>query len=170
MRHEEEKSVADKDLNKTSDEKEEASAVIIAKGILGATLGAIPSMFLWIVLGKVGYLASIVGFFMFLGEIIACNYFTRKSKQMNLETAIIICGIVTLIAVYLCERIVWSWQIMDVFNSEEYYAGFFDYFMNFGEMLDSLELNNDFYSSLIKSYVFAVIGAVGSVTKITKNN
>ena len=89
---------------------------------------------------------------------------------MNLETAIIICGIVTLIAVYLCERIVWSWQIMDVFNSEEYYAGFFDYFMNFGEMLDSLELNNDFYSSLIKSYVFAVIGAVGSVTKITKNN
>lgn len=60
--------------------------------------------------------------------------------------------------------------MMDVFNSEEYYTGFFDYFTNFNEMLDYLELNNNFYSSLIKSYVFAAIGAVGSVLKITKNN
>lgn len=60
MRYEEEKSVADDALNQTSAEKEEVYAVIIAKAVLGAILGAIPSMFLWIVLGKVGYLASIV--------------------------------------------------------------------------------------------------------------
>lgn len=170
MGFEEERTVTDEALIEASAEKEEATAVIIAKAVLGAILGAIPSMFLWIVLGKVGYLASIAGFFMFLGELIACDFFTKKSKHMNLETAIVICGIVTLIAVYLCERIVWSWQMMDIFNSGEYYAGFFDYFMNFDELLEALELNNSFNSSLIKSYIFAAIGAVGSVLKITKNN
>ncbi len=168
MASEEERTV-DEALIENSDEKCDSTAVILTKAILGAMLGAIPSMFLWIVLGKVGYLASIAGFFMFLGELVACDFFTKKSKQLNLETAIVICGIVTLIAVYLCEKIVWSWQMMDLFNSEEYYAAFFDYFMNFDKLLDELELNNSFNSSLIKSYLFAIIGAVGSVLKITKN-
>ena len=168
MGFEEERSVPDAALDEAA-VTEQSTAVIIVKAVLGAMLGAIPSMFLWIVLGKVGYLASIAGFFMFLGELVACDFFTKKSGQLNIQTAIVICGIVTLIAVYFCERVVWSWQMMDVFNSAEYSAGFFDYFLNFDDLLDYLELNNSFNSSLIKSYIFAAIGAVGSVLKITKN-
>ena len=58
---------------------EESTLLILGKALLGAMLGAIPAMLLWVVLGKVGYLAAISGFFMMAGEIIACDHFTRKA-------------------------------------------------------------------------------------------
>ncbi|MBQ5331685.1 MAG: hypothetical protein J6K92_00265 [Oscillospiraceae bacterium] len=150
---------------------EESTLLILGKALLGAMLGAIPAMLLWVVLGKVGYLAAISGFFMMAGEIIACDHFTRKSRNMNIQTALVICVIVMIIDVYLCERFVWSWELCDVLNeySEDGYSvGIFDCFKNFSEITEVLEIQADFTSSLVKSYLFAVLGAVAGVMKLAK--
>ncbi|MBP1561053.1 MAG: hypothetical protein J6C96_07410 [Oscillospiraceae bacterium] len=145
---------------------EESTVSVLAKAVLGAMLGAIPAMFLWVVVGKVGYLAAICGFFMFLGEMYACHFFTKKSGQMNIQTAIIICVVVMLIDGYICQRIVWSWELSDFFSSEGYQVGFFECFKNFNKFMEDFGVQGDFTSSLIKSYLFAALGVVASIKKI----
>lgn len=152
-------------------ETEESTLVILGKALLGAMLGAIPAMLLWVVLGKVGYLAAISGFFMFLGEIIACNYFTRKSSQMNIWVALIICAVVMIFDVYLCERFVWSWELCDILNEYgegEYSVGILDCFKNFNEFTAVFEVQEDFTASLVKSYLFAALGGFAGVMKLAK--
>ena len=152
-------------------ENEESTLVTLGKALLGAMLGAIPAMLLWVVLGKVGYLAAISGFFMFLGEIIACNYFTRKSSQMNIWVALVICAVVMIFDVYLCERFVWSWELCDVLNEYgegEYSVGIFDCFKNFKELTAAFEVQEDFTASLVKSYLFAALGGFAGVMKLAK--
>ncbi|MCI7767339.1 MAG: hypothetical protein MSJ26_05065 [Oscillospiraceae bacterium] len=155
-------------MDREADE-EESALLIIGKAILGALLGAIPAMFLWVVLGKVGYLAAISGFFMMLGELVACDHFTRKSRDMNIQTAVVICGIVMIIDVYLCERFVWSWELCDVLNEyggDGYSVGILDCFKNFNDLTAAFEVQEDFTASLVKSYLFAVLGAVAGVMKL----
>lgn len=150
---------------------EDSTLLILGKALLGAMLGAIPAMILWVVLGKVGYLAAISGFFMMLGELVACNYFTRKSRDMNIQTALVICVIVMIFDVYLCERFVWSWELCDVLNEygeDGYSVGILDCFKNFNELTAAFEVQEDFTSSLVKSYLFAVLGAVAGVMKLAK--
>lgn len=150
---------------------EESTLLILVKALLGAVLGAIPAMFLWIVLGKVGYLAAISGFFMMLGELVACSYFTRKSRNMNIQTALVICVIVMIIDVYLCERLVWSWELCDIlkeYSEDEFSISIISCFKNFGDIIESLDIQGDFTSSLVKSYLFAALGAAAGVMKLAK--
>ena len=152
-------------------ETEESTPVTLGKALLGAMLGAIPAMLLWVVLGKVGYLAAISGFFMFLGEIIACNYFTRKSSQMNIWVVLVICAVVMIFDVYLCERFVWSWELCDVLNEYgegEYSVGILECFKNFNEFTAVFEVQGDFTASLVKSYLFAALGGFAGFMKLAK--
>ena len=150
---------------------EESTAVTLLKALLGAVVGSLPAVFLWIVLGKAGYVAAIAGFFMFLGSIIACDKFTSKSSNMNIWAGVVICAVVMIINVYLCERFVWSWEMSDALNeySEgEYHIGIFDCFRNFTEFTALLEVQEDFTLSLVKSYIFALLGGVAGVRKLAK--
>ncbi len=150
---------------------EESTLIILGKALLGAMLGAIPAMLLWVVLGKVGYLAAISGFFMFLGEMIACDFFTKKSRQMNIWVALIICAVVMIVDVYLCERFVWSWELSDILNEYgegEYSVGILDCFKNFNELTAAFEVQEDFTASLVKSYLFAALGGFAGVMKLAK--
>lgn len=150
---------------------EQSTAVIVLKGILGAVLGSLPSVFLWIVLGKAGYVAAIGGFFMMLGELYACDFFTKKSGQMNVQTAMVICAAVMLLNVWLCERFVWSWELRDIIrdmaaeNVTVLYC-----FTNFDSIIEAAELRTDFDNALMRSYAFAALGAVAACVKLFKKN
>ncbi len=154
-------------MNSTTDiNAEESAAVSVIKCVIGAVLGSIPSMILMVVLGKVGYLASICGFFMIFGQMYACDFFTRKSTQINVETALVICVIVMAAAVYVCERMIWAWELKDAEASGV--ASFSYCFLNFGRLAEQLDIEYEFLSALIKSYVFAAIGAVAGYFKFAK--
>ena len=150
---------------------DESTLPVLGKALLGAMLGAIPAMLLWVVLGKVGYLAAISGFFMFLGEMIACDFFTKKSSQMNIWAALVICTVVMIFDVYLCERFVWSWELCDVLNEYgegEYSVGILDCFKSFNELTEAFEVQEDFTASLVKSYLFAALGGFAGFMKLGK--
>lgn len=147
-------------------DRDESAALTMFKAVIGAILGSVPSMILWIVLGKAGYAAAICGFFMMLGELYACDFITRKSRQMNTEAALLVCVIVMAAAAYLCERVIWSWELADLLYSEG--VTFSDCFLNFGSITDDLDIKYDFLASLIKSCVFAAIGAAAACIKLFK--
>lgn len=154
--------------NNTEKISEELAAVTVLKGVIGAFLGTVPSAILWIALGKVGYIGEICGFFMIFGELYMCNSMTRKSNEMNAETAIVICIIVTAVMVYVCERFVWSWDIYDALapNGPSLTACF----LHFEDLKDNMEISGDFTSELVKSYVFAALGATTHIAKAIKFN
>ena len=154
-------------MNSGADSIHEESAVLtVIKAAAGAVLGSVPSMILWVTLGKAGYVAAIGGFFMITGEMLACGFMTKKSRQMNIETATVICIIVMAAAIYTCERLIWSWELADLLYAEG--LTFSDCFLNFGRVAEELDLKYDFRVSLIKSGLFAAIGAIPGYLKVCK--
>ena len=154
--------------NKDDDLHEESEIITIIKGIVGAMLGTIPSMLLWIVLGKVGVVAALCGFFMILGELYACDFMTKKSGQMNKETALLICAIVMLVTIYICERMIWAWELSDVLSRSG--LTFSDCFLNFKSLLEELEIAADFEASLIQSYIFAILGGAAGASRLFRSS
>ncbi len=142
-----------------ADEGENSSGFIIAKAVAGAFIGTIPAAVLWIAMGRVGYISSLCGFFMIFGEMYMCSLLTKNEKDMNIETAVVICIIVTIAMVYLCERAVWSYDL--------YYAvpecpsvGYC--FVHFEKLITGTDISDAFDSALFRSYIFAAIGAATS--------
>lgn len=149
--------------DKLINESDESATLTIVKAVFGAFIGTIPSAVLWITMGKVGYISEMCGFFMIFGEMYICSLMTKKSHDMNIETAIVICIIVTLIMVYVCERAVWSWNICDALGSAGPSVGYC--FLHFENLIMDTELNSDFEAELFKSYIITAMGATTNVVK-----
>lgn len=151
----------------TDSERNEMSLITVVKGIIGAILGTLPSVILWIALGKTGYVAAIGGFFMILGEMYICDRMTRKNRDMNIETALVICVIVMAVTVYICERIIWSWELCDLLSPNG--PTLIECFLNFKTILTELEITPVFDKSLFQSYIFAALGAIAGIAKIVRS-
>ncbi len=149
--------------DKLDNEYNESATLTLIKAVFGAFIGTIPSAVLWITMGKVGYISEMCGFFMIFGEMYICSLMTKKSRDMNFETAIVICIIVTLIMVYVCERAVWSWDIYDTLGPAGPSVGYC--FLNFESLIMDTELNSDFEAELFKSYIITAMGATTHVVK-----
>ena len=147
---------------------ENSSVFIIAKAVAGALIGSIPASILWICLGRVGYIASVCGFFMIFGEMYLCSLFTKNEKDMNIETAIVVCIAVTIAMVYLCERAVWSYDLYYALAPECPSVG--SCFVHFEKLITGTEISADFDSALFRSYIFAAIGAATSSFRALKYN
>lgn len=151
----------------TNGEQNEMSAITVLKGIIGAIIGTLPSVILWVTLGKTGYVAAIGGFFMILGEMYICDRMTRKNRNMNVEIALVICVIVMAVTVYNCEKIIWSWDLCDLFGSNG--PTLIECFFNFNYFLEELEMTAEFYRQIFQSYIFAVIGAIVGIAQIIRS-
>ncbi|MCH5349892.1 MAG: hypothetical protein J1E40_11260 [Oscillospiraceae bacterium] len=141
------------------EQNEESEIITIILAVLGAVIGTLPSMLLWVVLKKVYSFekAEIAGIFMMIGELYFCNLMTKK-RYINVESALFICVVVMVAAVYLCEKVVWTWEIMYI--PSQYEASFTGCFENFGQLLKELDMEYDFQESLIKSYALAAMGGI----------
>lgn len=94
---------------------EESIVITALKAVLGAVIGAIPGMALWIIIGKIGYVTSLCGMLIALG-IIAGYHFMTKNSDFPIKVGLIICLIVMIIAIYVSQRIIWTWVIADAFQ------------------------------------------------------
>ncbi|MGN0638102.1 MAG: hypothetical protein ACI4J0_07000 [Huintestinicola sp.] len=145
--------------------------LIFVKAIIGAMLGAIPAMLLWAALHKLGViLTSVCGFVMFLGEMIVCDRFMGKSGRLNIRAMLVICAVVAIPGIYLCERFVFACQLSDYLYTFGYLrsADLKECFMNFERELVIFESRGHFILSLALSYFFAVLGGIPGVRKLKK--
>ncbi|HRR75928.1 MAG: hypothetical protein IJK31_09255 [Ruminococcus sp.] len=89
--------------------------VTFFKGILGALVGALPGLIVWVVLGKYRIRAAIVGFFLAAGVVKGYSLFTKKNRIPVIIGMLICTGIIAG-AVYLAQRLTLSWLMTDSFE------------------------------------------------------
>lgn len=88
----------------------------ILKAVLGALVGAIPGMALWVIIGKTGYIASVCGLLLAAGIVFGYTFMT-KDDGIPLSWGVVICLVIMVSAVYFAERIVWTWEMVDAFKA-----------------------------------------------------
>lgn len=99
-----------------STRSDDSQLLPLLKGILGAAIGALPGMLLWIILGKVGFVASACGLLLALGVVFGYTLMTKDSG-LSAGCAVLTCLIIAVLAIYMAERIVWTWEIADMFKT-----------------------------------------------------
>lgn len=99
---------------------EESALIPVLKGIIGAVIGAVPGIILWVLIGKMGFIASVCGLILSAGIVFGYSFLTKKESHPVTESAAIpVCLIVMIAAVYIAQRLVWSWIFAEAF--EDFY-------------------------------------------------
>ena len=94
---------------------EESSMFIqLLKAIGGALIGAIPGILLWIIVGRIGFVAIICGGILALG-VVAGYTFMSKDGALPEIYGIVVCVAIIIISVFLAEKVVWCWKMADMF-------------------------------------------------------
>lgn len=168
------------------------SAVIPAvAAFFGACIGVIPGAWLWIVIGKSGYIVDVVAFVMAFGAVFAGRFVARRSgaeKVDILQAAA--CTIIVGTAVFISARIVYIENIVKALNAyvPSYQAQWSDelikeavckqYMINditysecskhFLYLLAETGLKKSYFSHIIQSILVALGGILLPVRKISK--
>ena len=130
------------------------------KGIAGAVIGSLPGILLWVILGYLGFTAAIVGFVIAFGILFGYGKFGGAADK----SAIIICVVTMLVAVFAGEYL--SWAVVVHSALKEYDITLGDCVSNLFSILDLAEMKSDFVFSLLKGYLFAFLGAFGLIRKM----
>ncbi len=103
------------DLGRLPDNNNESVVLELVKATLGAVVGALPGLILWILIGKVGFVAAICGSILAMGTIAGYTFMT-KDNYFPQKYGVIICIAVIVIAVFMAEKVVWCWELSDQFK------------------------------------------------------
>ncbi len=103
------------DMGGLPDNNEESVMLELIKAVLGAVVGALPGFILWILIGKVGFVAAICGSVLAMGTIAGYTFMT-KDNFFPQKYGVIICIAVIVIAVFMADKIVWCWELSDHFK------------------------------------------------------
>lgn len=94
----------------------EYNIITVLKGIIGAVIGALPGIAIWILLGKIGVISSAVGLLVIFGIVLGCHFMT-KNNELPEKFSIVICIAVFLIAMIISEKIIWTWELAESFSN-----------------------------------------------------
>lgn len=103
------------DFEETPPAAEGSVVLEVVKAILGAVVGAIPGMLLWILIGKIGFVAVICGMILAVGVTAGYKFMTKDDFLPEIY-GVVICVAVIAVSIYLAERIVWSWELSEQFT------------------------------------------------------
>lgn len=94
----------------------ESPVITALKGLVGAVIGAIPGMLIWIILGKVGFVFSAVGILIGFGILMGYGVMVKDTDALPIWLMLVIFFVVFAIAMILSEKIVWTWELADTFK------------------------------------------------------
>lgn len=139
--------------------------VTLLKGILGAVIGAIPGMLLWIIVGKLGFIFSAIGILIAAGSVYGFGLMTKKGN-LPIALGLAVCAVVFLLAIYFAVRIEYAWELASVFAEEGMSEfTFFKCFFHLGEIFDLFDLKGEYIWGLIKAEFFGLLGGFAVLFK-----
>lgn len=137
----------------------------MAAGLVGALGGALLGGIVVLILGQLGYVASLSGL---IAAVCALKGYELLAKKMSVKGAIIAC-VAVLIMIYVGHRADWAIEIMKVFKSEVGIdLDFFTAFRSVPEVVRTVEASDEYSKNLLMVYLFAALGAVPTVIKSLK--
>lgn len=133
-------------------------------GTVGALIGALISMGVYLLLGRLGVIAAIAGFVAFIA-IFGGYYFLAKDIS---KVGIIICVVILILTVYVSNRLDWAISISGELKK---YGSDYDEFTvsycykNISAILALADAKGRYILNLVLSYVFTVVGGFSALKK-----
>lgn len=133
----------------------------VLTGIVGALLGSLIGVFIIVLLGQLGYVASVSGLVMAVATVKGYELFGRKFSKEGAIISIL----VILVMVYAGNRLDWAISVaayieLDIFST----------FRALPLILKSGDLTFDYYKSLAMVYLFSLLGAIPTIISAFKNS
>jgi uncharacterized protein (DUF983 family) len=132
--------------------KEQKSNVLT--GIVGALLGSLIGLALWVIVGLLGYIAAICGLILAICTIKGYELFGGKLNKRG----ILITLIITLVMVYVSQYLTLGFEIYNQFKAD-YAISIFDAIKTVPEALKDSDVSREFYLYLGLGYLFTLLGS-----------
>lgn len=129
----------------------------IIAGIVGALLGSLIGVISIVIVGQLGYVASICGLIMAVCTLKGYEFLGRRFSNIG----IFISSIIILIMIYIGCQLDWAISIMSYYEV--------DIFTAFRAVIDGYIDMSAFKGNLMLLYLFAIIGAVPTILKAIRS-
>ena len=133
----------------------------ILLGIIGAILGSIPGLIVWLLLSKLGVIAAISGVILIAGTLLGYSFFAKKVSALGF----IFCIAVVLFMVFFATKLSWCIEIHSEFKD---FLTFKECFSDFSSLLKAAECTGLFIRDLFMGYLITAISAVAAFKKFLR--
>lgn len=144
-------------VNRQVEKKSQNSKTV--PGIIGAFLGGLIGVVLWVLIYRVGYIAGIAGL---VTVVCAMKGYEMLGGCLD-KKGVIITTVMSLALIYLANHISWSWEIFDAFNEYDMGWTFGEIFGQLHYILGELDATGAFFGDMA---IGALLSVVASVTRI----
>ncbi len=133
-------------------------------GLIGAFVGSLIGVALWILIYKMGYIAGIAG-----AVAIICAMKGWEMLGGALDVKGIICSFVlSLVMIYFGHQIAVTWELVDAFKEIDIKTDFFEVYKNMGEILEWADATGEYWSDLIIGYLLTIVVGISFVVNAFK--
>lgn len=133
---------------------------LTGRTILGAILGSLPGILLWIILGSFGITWALVGTVIAIGILFGFEKFGGTLDKAG----IIICIVTLLVAIFIGEYMSWAMVFYSELKENDFTLT--DCTFHLMSLLDLAEAKGSFFWSVAKGYLFGIGGAFGILKKL----
>ena len=135
-------------------------------GTLGALIGSLIGVALWIVIYKMGYIASLAG----LATVICAMKGYEKLGKFLDKKGVIISTIISIIMIYVANQSAWTLEIIELVKAENgIQLPFIQLYMNLIEILNESDAISSFIGDLVMGYLLSAIAVVPYIKNVYKN-
>lgn len=133
------------------------------RGLIGAIIGSIPGLVLWVIVGFFGVTWSLIGMLIVFGTFMG---YEKLGGKPDSQSGIASCLLVMIVAVYLGVHLSWSMQLYSALVNYGYEdVTRFMCVEHLHQFLSILDLNGKFIGAVVKGYFFAAVGGFGLIAK-----
>lgn len=126
-------------------------------GIIGAIIGAIPGVLLWILIGQLGRVAVICGVAIAIGALYGYAFLGKNISK----TGLIVCGIVVLVATFVGIQFDYYLTFMRVYELTLPEAM---YVMQYA-LAEDASFRGSYIVNLVLGYLCSIVGSAAGVSK-----
>ena len=143
-------------------EKLEQSSDLLL-GILGAFIGSILGCIVWLIIFKLGYVASFAGLVIGIG---ALKGYEKLGKTLD-KKGVIATIFVIIVSVFFVNKFAWA---TSAYSELKEYLTFFECYSGLNELLEYSELTSSYNESLVMGYVMTAIGCFTLIKNAFKSS
>lgn len=136
----------------------------IVTGIVGAFLGSLIGVVLWVIAAQLGYIVAVVGL---VFAVCAIKGYEKFGGKLNVG-GIVIAILIAVAMLYLAENISLAVEIYNHYKAD-YDISFFDAFSSIPEFMEEASVRNAVLGDLGIGYLFMAAASFSSVISIYKN-
>lgn len=137
----------------------------LLKGAVGALLGTLVGVGLYVGIYQLGYISALVGLVM---AILTFWLYEKMGGALDVK-GVLVCVVMMVFGVIMANRLVWTLEFYNYFKTE-YQVTFGMIYQDLKELITENELTADYYRELVSAFLFTALGSVGSIISAVKKS